>query len=149
MMRNKNKVSSTVAAACTGINPWTFEDVCCMSVHKFRVNCTCLLRHATVYSSRDLDLSLPFCVFHVSRFSRHYGRLQFHRLLSLLASFLPLFPRCCCEIDISRFFSFSFHLSLDLYEHSEIIARCNVQLFQCKLSSKRLIPGLMYSPLFT
>lgn len=69
MMRNKNKVSRTVAAACTGINPWTFEDVCRMPLHKFRVNCTCLSRRC-MYSSRDLDLSLPFCLFHLFRFSR-------------------------------------------------------------------------------
>jgi hypothetical protein len=35
------------------------------------------------------------------------------------------------------------------HEHLKIIARCNVQLFQCKPSSKRLIPGAnVFTPFY-
>lgn len=106
MMRNKNKVSRNVAAACTGINPWTFEDVCRMPLHKFRVNCTSPVATLFVLVSRSqsfpafLSIS-PFPIFSLVQ-----------SLISLsLARFLP----CSLPSMLPRNWYFSLSLSLSIY----------------------------------
>lgn len=136
------------SVACAGINPWTLEDVCRMSLHKFRANCTCeYRRHTTPVLVVSQSRHFPFLsAFRLSHLSRHLRSSLISP--SLLVGTQPL----AGSRREGRYIlppSPSLSLSLRPREHSEIIARCNVQLFQCKPSSKRLIPELMYSPLFT
>lgn len=131
-----------------------FEDVCRMLAHKLLAQIAFALAEHTMMTTTLVAYSGLFPAF--LRFASHSHPPPFRVFFNFVvipASLSihlspppePQSPRVSLtptKVDISIFI-------LRPLEHSEIIARCNVQLFQCKPSSKRLIPGLMYSPLFT